>query len=491
MSSHWYLRHQDGTIYGPSDVLELKSWAMTGRIGPDDDVSQDQDIWNPAPLLPDLEMVWSIQVDDDLVFGPFNIYALIDIAEESHLSYSTDVVHISTDKRHSLGDVLLPLLFAERDKRADRAQGELVDDLKRERSQVESLEHQLRAQKEDLKELRSQLDIKIKEQTRLSEKGMADHQALLQEREAAAEQIQGMEDEMRMAADIFKAREKATDKLSARVKELDEKSCLAEQTIETLNGQIQELEALAQKEQTSAALFSNQLGEMNVQKEIDKEAQASQDARIEELEASLQKAGEELEEVLVSAEKKSAQDLEAKQAEFSAELEQLRSQVKESSALPDRVKTLEEEKASLKTEMADLHAKFETATASLEDFDVLKEEQAASGAELDHARAALELRDAEVARLRQGSSGRPVSLIQQAMEQRHTGPSDASGEFATDRPPQAIQSALSSIQRETLKDRKRKDQAVINYKRQRTASQNQTQTRLVKTKSALPSMRKK
>ena len=68
----WYVRTEDGKVYGPADVGALAVWAKEGRIEPTSFVSQDRKSWVPAQLMPELEMKWLVELEPGKVFGPFN-----------------------------------------------------------------------------------------------------------------------------------------------------------------------------------------------------------------------------------------------------------------------------------------------------------------------------------------------------------------------------------------------------------------------------------
>ena len=78
----WYVRTEDGKVYGPADVTSLSLWAQDGRIEPAAFVSQDRKSWVPAQLMPELEMKWLVEVEPGKVFGPFNRAVVIRLSRE-------------------------------------------------------------------------------------------------------------------------------------------------------------------------------------------------------------------------------------------------------------------------------------------------------------------------------------------------------------------------------------------------------------------------
>ena len=81
----WYVRTEDGKVYGPADVTSLSLWAQDGRIEPAAFVSQDRKSWVPAQLMPELEMKWLVEVEPGKVFGPFNRAVVIRLSREGEL----------------------------------------------------------------------------------------------------------------------------------------------------------------------------------------------------------------------------------------------------------------------------------------------------------------------------------------------------------------------------------------------------------------------
>ena len=71
-SKEWFVRTEDGKVYGPADVAALVAWAKDGRIEPSSFLSKDRLNWMPVQLMPELEMEWLVETEPGKVFGPFN-----------------------------------------------------------------------------------------------------------------------------------------------------------------------------------------------------------------------------------------------------------------------------------------------------------------------------------------------------------------------------------------------------------------------------------
>ena len=81
----WYVRTEDGKVYGPAEIGSLALWAKDGRIGPTAFVSQDRKSWMPAQLMPELEMTWLVEAEPGKVFGPFNRAVVIRLSRAGEL----------------------------------------------------------------------------------------------------------------------------------------------------------------------------------------------------------------------------------------------------------------------------------------------------------------------------------------------------------------------------------------------------------------------
>ena len=88
-SREWFVRTEDGKVYGPADVESLVSWAKDGRIEPSCFLSRDRIHWTPAQLMQELEMEWLVETEPGKVYGPFNralvvsMFASKSVPEES------------------------------------------------------------------------------------------------------------------------------------------------------------------------------------------------------------------------------------------------------------------------------------------------------------------------------------------------------------------------------------------------------------------------
>ena len=129
MSLLWYLKKEDGTIYGPKEERALQIWAMDGRVGPADLISIDQKEWNPAPSLPALEMEWLLPLDDQETYGPMNLLAMTEWLLDGTLGFDTPVRHAKTGEEALAGSRILTTLLSHLQQERERTNEALRDSL--------------------------------------------------------------------------------------------------------------------------------------------------------------------------------------------------------------------------------------------------------------------------------------------------------------------------------------------------------------------------
>lgn len=78
----WYVKTEDGKVYGPATVSTLVSWARTGQVLPLHELSSDRRHWSPACEMKELEMKWMIELEPGKIFGPFNRALVIQVFKD-------------------------------------------------------------------------------------------------------------------------------------------------------------------------------------------------------------------------------------------------------------------------------------------------------------------------------------------------------------------------------------------------------------------------
>jgi len=89
-SKKWYLmKYEDGGVFGPVTFEQIRQWAVDAQISPLDKLSQDESNWLKAPMIPELEMDFLIEVSPDQYYGPTTIGALKEFLEMGEIGPDT------------------------------------------------------------------------------------------------------------------------------------------------------------------------------------------------------------------------------------------------------------------------------------------------------------------------------------------------------------------------------------------------------------------
>jgi hypothetical protein len=93
-SQQWFLmKHDDGTVFGPISFEQLKQWALDAQVSPLDKVSTDEQTWIKAPMVPELNMDYLIEVSPDQFYGPTTFSALREFLQMGEINADTVVTN--------------------------------------------------------------------------------------------------------------------------------------------------------------------------------------------------------------------------------------------------------------------------------------------------------------------------------------------------------------------------------------------------------------
>jgi len=130
----WYLKKSDDSIFGPVEISVLKSWATTGRVAPEDHISEDQENWIYAANLDELQMDWVLKFDDASEYGPLHVLAIKQMVQDGDLDPGLEAVHRSTGETRAVWEIALVVLF-KTNRHLEESSGVLADRL----SKVEAM----------------------------------------------------------------------------------------------------------------------------------------------------------------------------------------------------------------------------------------------------------------------------------------------------------------------------------------------------------------
>jgi len=94
VAQNWFLmKHHDGTVFGPVPFDQLRQWAVDAQISPLDKVSTDESNWFKAPMIPELEMDYLIEVSPDQYYGPTTLGAVREFIDMGEINSETTVIN--------------------------------------------------------------------------------------------------------------------------------------------------------------------------------------------------------------------------------------------------------------------------------------------------------------------------------------------------------------------------------------------------------------
>lgn len=110
--SSWYLRKaSDGSLFGPIPFKQLIKWAADAQISPLDRVSSDRQTWLKAPMVPELEMDYLVEVGEDQYYGPTTIGAIAEFFAADEIAAETQVTNCKDSAQMQVKDLLPPALL--------------------------------------------------------------------------------------------------------------------------------------------------------------------------------------------------------------------------------------------------------------------------------------------------------------------------------------------------------------------------------------------
>ena len=96
-SQKWFVMKQnDGSVFGPIGFDVLRQWAVDAYIGPQDKVSNDSENWIKAPMIPELQMDYLLELSADSYYGPTTVGAVREFLASGEITEETLVTNCKT-----------------------------------------------------------------------------------------------------------------------------------------------------------------------------------------------------------------------------------------------------------------------------------------------------------------------------------------------------------------------------------------------------------
>ncbi len=102
-TTKWFLmKHDDGTLFGPMGFDVLRQWAVDALISPLDKVSTDCQTWQKAPMVPDLQMDYLLELSPSSYYGPTTVGAVREFLACGEITAQTMITNCKTGETKSL-----------------------------------------------------------------------------------------------------------------------------------------------------------------------------------------------------------------------------------------------------------------------------------------------------------------------------------------------------------------------------------------------------
>ena len=102
----WFLcKHEDGSIFGPLPFDQVRRWAAAAQVAPQDKLSHDQETWLKAPMFPELEMDWLVELTSERYYGPTTLGAVQEFLRLGEIGEETFVINSCDGTRRQIRDL--------------------------------------------------------------------------------------------------------------------------------------------------------------------------------------------------------------------------------------------------------------------------------------------------------------------------------------------------------------------------------------------------
>ncbi|MCE9610205.1 MAG: DUF4339 domain-containing protein [Chthoniobacter sp.] len=99
------MKNDDGTVFGPISFDQLREWAMDAQVSPLDKVSTDEKTWLKAPMLPELQMDYLVEVSPDQFYGPTTIGAVREFLLMGEINGDTTITNCRDGSSDAVKDI--------------------------------------------------------------------------------------------------------------------------------------------------------------------------------------------------------------------------------------------------------------------------------------------------------------------------------------------------------------------------------------------------
>lgn len=165
-TKNWYLlKNDDGTIFGPIGLEQLKQWATEAQISPLDRISTDQQNWMRAPMMPELGLDYLVEVSPDQYYGPTTLGAVREFLQMGEINSETQITNCKDGSITALKNIP-ELQIAQEDDEARPVRTSIRFNLQQRIRELEEALLDERRGREDAEHHLARLEAKLEEITR-------------------------------------------------------------------------------------------------------------------------------------------------------------------------------------------------------------------------------------------------------------------------------------------------------------------------------------
>ncbi|MGA1193295.1 MAG: hypothetical protein ACO3ZG_02815 [Kiritimatiellia bacterium] len=373
--STWYLQTDDGQVYGPIDINQVREWADNCRIAPGNKISTDKTNWKKVESIPELGMEWVLELSSGRTFGPISKDAVREFLNNKAASPETAVRNVKSGRKITVEELLegrsstpIPETAAETQRipvslekpaSKDDAGSGLKAELEQARRDAAAREETLRAEIEQLKQRQTEGaqasqsadDARIK--TLQNEAAMLRRE--LEAAQEAADQAGRLQQQIQQIREQSSRRE---NELKQQVDDLAAKQSdtAATRRIQELGAQLDELKG---KLNVADGLISEKDQQLERQKQQGRDLQVEMQRLKKDFEAEARRLKEELDRAIANQKIKELEEQKAlyavlqdkaadREQVLSGEVEDARAQLLEAES---RTQSLEERAANLSRQL--------------------------------------------------------------------------------------------------------------------------------------------
>ena len=107
----YLLKAENNEVFGPVSFQQINTWATGAQISPLDKVSEDQQTWFKAPMVPALGMDWLIELTSDQLYGPTTLGAVQEFLNLGEINADTALINArdgATTTVREIGSLTIP-----------------------------------------------------------------------------------------------------------------------------------------------------------------------------------------------------------------------------------------------------------------------------------------------------------------------------------------------------------------------------------------------